>query len=96
MYQEWRRKARAGLRQLQDSYLQLFQSTRLFRVYSPTVIPGLLQTEGYARALLSGNARILEIPDDSAEAAGARAGRSRIIHHAGRRYVFVIEEAARR
>ncbi|MFE2556683.1 helix-turn-helix domain-containing protein [Streptomyces sp. NPDC059352] len=95
-YQEWRKKARAGLRQLQDSYLQLFQSTQLFRVYSPTVIPGLLQTEGYTRALLSGNARVLDIPDDSAEAATARAERSQIIHRAGRRFVFVIEESALR
>ncbi|MFE5710500.1 helix-turn-helix domain-containing protein [Streptomyces sp. NPDC056501] len=96
MYQEWRKKARAGLRQLQDGYLQLFRSTRLFRVYSPTAIPGLLQTEGYTRALLSGNAQMLDIPDDSAEAADARAERSQIIHQAGHRFVFVIEEAALR
>ncbi|RSS59588.1 helix-turn-helix transcriptional regulator [Streptomyces sp. WAC01280] len=96
MYQEWRRKARTGLRQLQDSYLQLFASTQLFRVYSPTVIPGLLQTEGYTRALLSGNARLLGIADDSAEAAVARAERSQIIHRAGHRFVFVIEEGALR
>ncbi|MFF9199945.1 helix-turn-helix domain-containing protein [Streptomyces sp. NPDC014779] len=97
MYQEWRKRARTGLRQLQSSYLQLFQATRLFRVYSPTAIPGLLQTEGYTRALLSGNARLLGIPDDSAEAAAARAERSQIIHQAGRRrFVFVLEESALR
>lgn len=96
MYQEWRRKARTGLRQLQSSYRDLFNATRHFRVYSPTLIPGLLQTEGYTRAVLSSNAGLLGIPNDSAEAAAARAERSQIIHHAGRRFVFVIEECALR
>ncbi|MET9953494.1 helix-turn-helix transcriptional regulator [Streptomyces sp. NPDC006339] len=97
MYQEWRRRARTGLRQLQSSYLSLFQATSLFRVYSPTLVPGLLQTEGYTRALLASNARLLGVPDDSAEAAAARVERSQIIHHAGhRRFVFVIEESALR
>ncbi|MFH8717522.1 helix-turn-helix domain-containing protein [Streptomyces zaomyceticus] len=97
MYQEWRKRARTGLRRLQNSYLQLFEATRLFRVYSPTAVPGLLQTDGYTRALLSGNARLLGIPDDSAEAAAARTARSQIIHQAGRRrFVFVLEESVLR
>lgn len=91
---EWRRKVRAGLRHLQASYTGLYQSTEVFRVYSPTLVPGLLQTEGYARALLSANARLLEIPDDAEQAASARLERSGVIHQAGHRFVFVIEEAA--
>ncbi|MFI8967092.1 helix-turn-helix domain-containing protein [Streptomyces sp. NPDC053493] len=81
LYQEWRKKARTGLRQLQDSYLTLFRATTLFRVYSPTAIPGLLQTEGYGRSLLAGAARV---------------ERSQIIHRAGHRFVFLVEEAALR
>ncbi|MFE6457258.1 helix-turn-helix domain-containing protein [Streptomyces cinereoruber] len=96
MYQEWRKRARNGLRQLQTSYTNLYQATRLFRIYSPTLVPGVLQTEGYIRALLSSNARLLGIPDDSAEAAAARVERSRIIHRAGHRFVVVIEESALR
>ncbi|MER5183285.1 helix-turn-helix transcriptional regulator [Streptomyces sp. NPDC002896] len=92
MYVEWRRKVRAGLRHLQDSYVQLYRSTSLFRVYSPTLVPGLLQTEGYARALLSANARLLDIPDDAAQAAAARMERSKVIHEAGHRFVLLIEE----
>ncbi|MET9347706.1 helix-turn-helix domain-containing protein [Streptomyces termitum] len=94
MYQEWRRRALSGLRQLQNSYDTLFQATRLFRVYSPTLVPGLLQTEGYIRALLSDNARLLDVPDDSADAAAARVERSQIIHRPGRRFSIVIEESA--
>ncbi|MFC8176279.1 helix-turn-helix domain-containing protein [Streptomyces sp. NPDC057325] len=96
MYQEWRKRAHNGLRQLQTSYTSLFQTTRLFRIYSPTLIPGVLQTEGYTRALLASNARLLGIPDDSTEAAAARMERSQIIHQAGRRFVVVIEESALR
>ncbi|MEH0428859.1 helix-turn-helix transcriptional regulator [Streptomyces stelliscabiei] len=96
MYTEWRRRTRMGLRQLQDSYVQLFRSTSLFRVYSPTLVPGLLQTAGYSHALLSSNARLLGIPDDAEEAAAARAERSKVIHEPGHRFVLVIEEGTLR
>jgi transcriptional regulator with XRE-family HTH domain len=94
LYAEWRRRVRTGLRQLQESYLDLYRATADFRVYSPTLIPGLLQTEGYAHALLKANAELLDIPDDSEQAAAARVQRSRIISDGGRRFLFLIEEAA--
>ncbi|WP_333767751.1 helix-turn-helix domain-containing protein [Streptomyces sp. IBSBF 2435] len=96
MYMEWRRKLRAGLAQLQHSYVPLFRSTKLFRVYSPTLVPGLLQTEGYAAGLLSTITEFRDIPNDVAAAVVARLERSRILHEAGRRFVFVIDEAALR
>ncbi|WP_217206666.1 helix-turn-helix transcriptional regulator [Streptomyces sp. AC550_RSS872] len=95
-YSEWRRKARGGLKRLQNSVAELHRSTELFRVYSPALVPGFLQTEGYARAVLSANARLLGIPDDSAEAAVARVERSRIIHEPGHRFVLLIEESVLR
>lgn len=96
MYVEWRRKTRAGLKQLQNSYLPLFKSTKLFRVYSATLVPGLLQTEGYATGLLSSITEFRDIPDDVAEAVAARLTRSQILHEPGRRFVLLIEEAALR
>ncbi|MEV1025842.1 helix-turn-helix transcriptional regulator [Streptomyces sp. NPDC050264] len=96
LYTEWRRRTRHGLRQLQDSYLELFRATRLFRVYTPTLVPGLLQTEGYAQALLSLNADLLEAPNDAEAAAKARVERSRIIHQSGHRFLLVMEESALR
>ncbi|MEV6173556.1 helix-turn-helix transcriptional regulator [Streptomyces sp. NPDC051954] len=92
LYVEWRRKVRAGLKRLQDSYVELYRSTELFRIYSPTLVPGLLQTQGYAHALLSANARLLGLPDDADEAAVARTERSKIIHEPGHRFVMLIEE----
>lgn len=94
MYTEWRRKMRTGLRQLQDSYVELFRQTRLFRVYSARIIPGLLQTEGYAAGLLRGIARFHDAPDDAAAAAAARVDRSRVIYEPGHRFLLLIEEAA--
>lgn len=93
LYREWRQRVRTGLAKLQDSYVELYRSTELLRVYSPVLVPGLLQTEGYARALLSTNARFLDVPDDGAEAAAARLERSQVIHEPGHRYLFLIEEA---
>ncbi|KOU66417.1 DNA-binding protein [Streptomyces sp. MMG1533] len=95
MYTEWRHQIRSGLKSLQDSAVQFFHETQLFRVYSSTLVPGLLQTEGYAAGVLGISARFRELPiDDSAEAAGARVDRSRVIHEPGHRFVLVVEEAA--
>ncbi|GGS05547.1 transcriptional regulator [Streptomyces aureoverticillatus] len=96
MYVEWRRKVRAGLKQLQNSYLPLFKATKLFRVYSSTLVPGLLQTEGYAMGLLSSITDFRDIPNDVAQAVAARLERSRILHEPGRRFVLLVEESALR
>ncbi|KAB8167069.1 helix-turn-helix domain-containing protein [Streptomyces sp. 3MP-14] len=94
MYTEWRRSMRTGLRQLQESYGELFEATETFRVYSTRIVPGILQTEGYAAALLRGIARFHRAPDDVDDAAAARVERSRIVHQPGHRFILVVEEAA--
>ncbi|MFF2852911.1 helix-turn-helix domain-containing protein [Streptomyces sp. NPDC058001] len=95
MYTEWRHQVRGGLKRLQDSAVQFFHETELFRVYSSTLVPGLLQTEGYAAGVLEISANFRELPiDDSAEAARARVERSRVIHEPGHRFTLLIEEAA--
>lgn len=97
MYSEWRHQVRSGMKQLQDSWVQFFHETSLFRVYSSTMVPGLLQTEGYAAALLSTIADFRDVPvNDGPEAAAARVERSRVIHEPGHRFVLLIEEAALR
>ncbi|MGW3442161.1 helix-turn-helix domain-containing protein [Streptomyces sp. NPDC001076] len=95
LYTEWRNQVREGLAALQTREPRLFQDTELFRVYSSTLVPGLLQTEGYAAGVLAISAHFRDVPvDDSAEAARARVQRSRVIHEAGHRFVFVVEEDA--
>lgn len=94
MYRQWRHQVRAGLRHIQDSRVGFFRSTETFRLYSSSLVPGLLQTEGYAAAVLGIAADAYELgTDDSAEAAHARIERSRIVHEPGHRFGVVIEEA---
>ncbi|WP_043668363.1 Scr1 family TA system antitoxin-like transcriptional regulator [Streptomyces xylophagus] len=97
MYREWRHQVRNGLRQLQEGSARLFEDTELFRVYSATLVPGLLQTEGYAAGVLARAARFRDVPvDDSAAAARARVERSRVLYEPGRRFVLVMEEGVLR
>ncbi|MET9134076.1 helix-turn-helix domain-containing protein [Streptomyces antibioticus] len=97
MYRQWRDQVRSGLRHLQESRAKAFRTTELFRIYSSSLVPGLLQTEGYAAAVLGISAHVNGLPvDDSAEAAQARVERSRLIHEPGHRVVAVIEEAVLR
>ncbi|WP_415947755.1 helix-turn-helix domain-containing protein [Streptomyces sp. KLOTTS4A1] len=94
MYRQWRDQVRAGLRHIQETKGRAFRNTESFRVYSSSIVPGLLQTEGYALAVLGIAARVHGLTDDdSAEAARARLERSRIIHEPGRVFVVVVEES---
>ncbi|MET9495877.1 helix-turn-helix transcriptional regulator [Streptomyces sp. NPDC006552] len=96
MYTEWRQHVRQGLKELQISTgRRLFTDSSLFRVYSATLVPGLLQTVGYAAGVLHISARSHDLEvDDSPEAAHARIERSKILYEQGRRFLFVIEEAS--
>ncbi|MET9607349.1 helix-turn-helix transcriptional regulator [Streptomyces sp. NPDC006512] len=92
MYSEWRHQVQE-LSKLQNSWPKIFAETRLFRIYSSTLVPGLLQTHGYAGGLLDTIARFRGCPEAGEEAAQARVDRSRIIHDPGRRAVLVVEES---
>ncbi|WP_327236331.1 helix-turn-helix transcriptional regulator [Streptomyces sp. NBC_01317] len=92
MYVEWRRMQRTGLRRLQQANAPLYGRTRLFRVYCAQVVPGLLQTQDYAHALLSLIADFRGLPNDVGEAAAARVDRSHLIRDGLHRVVVLIEE----
>ncbi|MFJ4787186.1 helix-turn-helix domain-containing protein [Streptomyces sp. NPDC088794] len=96
MYVEWRRLQRTGLRRLQESYVPLFDRTQVFRVYCSNVVPGLLQTDEYAAALLGSIAAFRETPDDVTDAVAARIERSRVIREGGHRFALLVEEAVLR
>ncbi|MFI5995745.1 helix-turn-helix domain-containing protein [Streptomyces sp. NPDC051362] len=96
MYVEWRRLQRTGLRRLQESYVPLFERTKVFRIYCSNVVPGLLQTDGYARALLGSIAAFRETPNDVSEAVAARMERSRVIREGDHRFALLVEESVLR
>ncbi|MFD7646413.1 helix-turn-helix domain-containing protein [Streptomyces albidoflavus] len=93
MYMEWRRLQRAGLKNLQNSYVPAYAKTTAFRVYSSTVVPGMLQTEDYARAMLDSVAAFHGGVDDVEEAVQARMARSAMVRNSARRVVVVLEES---
>ncbi|GAA2135347.1 helix-turn-helix transcriptional regulator [Kitasatospora kazusensis] len=96
MYVEWRRLTRTGLRRLQESAVPLYERTRLFRAYSSRVVPGVLQTEAYATALLTTVADFRRTPNDVAEAVAARLARSHVIREGNHRFAIVVEESVLR
>lgn len=96
MYTEWRRTQPAGLRRNQESRIPLFERTRLFKAYCSAVIPGLVQTEDYAKALLASIAAFHDTRDDAVEAAAARMRRNRVVRDGTRRIALVLEEAVLR
>ncbi|MFF0965393.1 helix-turn-helix domain-containing protein [Streptomyces sp. NPDC003703] len=93
---EWKRLQRTGLRRLQESTADLYGQTKTFRVYVSDVIPGFLQTAGYASALLTSIADFRGTPDDVSEAVAARMRRNEVLHKGGHRFSFVLEESVLR
>ncbi|SNS51200.1 helix-turn-helix domain-containing protein [Actinacidiphila glaucinigra] len=92
MYREWRHLQRTGMVRNQTSDVPLYQRTRHMRVYCSNVIPGLLQTQGYAEALLGTIAELFETPNDATEAATARVERSKVLHDGSKRFALIVEE----
>ncbi|MFJ8442779.1 DUF5753 domain-containing protein [Kitasatospora griseola] len=96
LYVEWRRITRTGLRHAQEARVPLYVRTSHFRAYSSRVVPGALQTKGYASALLRMVADVRQTPDDVSDAVDARLARSRLVYEGGRRLVAVVEESVLR
>jgi transcriptional regulator with XRE-family HTH domain len=93
---EWQRVFRAGFHPRQNELAEQDQKTRFFRVFEATLIPGLLQTAGYARARLSEGVRIFGLPHDVDEGVAARMRRQDIFYRPEKRFHFVLTEAALR
>ncbi|KDN80719.1 helix-turn-helix domain-containing protein [Kitasatospora cheerisanensis] len=92
-YVEWRRLERSGLKQPQQAVRPLFDRTRRFRMYQSWVIPGLLQTAEYTRAVLN---TVLALRggghDDVDDAVAVRMDRQGILRSGDHRFAFLIEE----
>ncbi|MEV7088861.1 helix-turn-helix transcriptional regulator [Streptomyces sp. NPDC093085] len=95
-YAEWQRQLRTGLASHQRVITQLDARTRLFRAFEPTVVPGLLQTAGYARERFAQGVPTLDVPHDVDEAVRVRTQRQEILYRPDKRFHFVLTEAALR
>ncbi|MFB7474571.1 DUF5753 domain-containing protein [Kitasatospora sp. NPDC056184] len=97
-YVEWRRMERFGLRHAQESVLPLWERTRRFRIYSPWLIPGPVQTAAYIRAVLTAIRDRRGLADDLEDAVRVRLDKQeRALHGLGaRRFAVLLEESTLR
>ncbi len=93
---EWQRQLRGGLRPHQHQLAEIDARTRLFRVFEPATIPGLLQTAGYARARFGEGVVLFSMPDDVDYAVRTRMQRQELLYRQDKRFHFVLTEAALR
>jgi transcriptional regulator with XRE-family HTH domain len=91
-FAEWRRMIRGGIKRRQQASAAVYDRARLFRIYEPAVIPGLLQTREYAVAVLSTSINFFRVPDDAEESADARLERQRVLTHGDRRFHMLLGE----
>lgn len=96
MWVEWRRMERTGLKRAQEARLPLYEHTRQFRAYASWVLPGLIQTEGYTRAVLRAVQQRRGLVDDVDAAVTARMARQRVLRRGGRAAAFLVEESVLR
>jgi Domain of unknown function (DUF5753) len=89
----WRALHGPNFRRHQQELQRMERTATTIRTYQPAVIPGLLQTAGYARAVLEVNRYGLE---DIADAVKSRVERQAVLYDNGKSFGFVITEAALR
>ncbi|MFI7337072.1 helix-turn-helix domain-containing protein [Streptomyces sp. NPDC050085] len=92
MYREWRQLHRNGMRHVHQQSRPLYERTRVFRFYSSSVLPSLLQEQGYAQGLLRMMTAFQGTPDDVDAAVQARLSRARLLHHGPRTLCALMEE----
>ncbi|MEZ0067195.1 hypothetical protein ABIA32_003208 [Streptacidiphilus sp. MAP12-20] len=95
-YVTWRRSLRAGHAPRQRVGMELDRGTSVLRVFESAMVPGLLQTAEYARALFTSLVALQGTPDDVPQAVEARMERQRSLYHPGHEFHFVLTTAALR
>jgi hypothetical protein len=91
-FAEWRRIMRSGTRRRQEASAAVYERARLFRIYEPAVVPGLLQTREYAVSILLTFIDFVRAPQDAEEGADARLERQRVLTHGDRRFHMLLGE----
>jgi transcriptional regulator with XRE-family HTH domain len=91
-FAEWRRIMRSGTRRRQEASAAVYERARLFRIYEPQVIPGLLQTREYAVSVLLTFIDFVRAPQDAEDGADARIARQSVLTHGDRRFHMLLGE----
>jgi len=75
----WWHPHRQALKPGFDSYIGLEAEASLVRSYEPLVVPGLMQTEPYARAVIEATS-VVQTPSTVEETVSVRIARQRLLH----------------
>jgi len=95
VHHSWRGRLRGGHAAVQDDYDRRVRAAARIRNSAPVILPGLLQTAGYARAIMEHVAELWGTTDPDA-AVEARMRRQEVLYDQSRTFEFVITEAALR
>ncbi|WP_406674473.1 helix-turn-helix transcriptional regulator [Nonomuraea sp. N2-4H] len=95
-HDDWKQRHRSGLAALQEDVRDLEARTKLFRVFEPGIIVGLLQTSEYARHVFRKVKRLYSAADQIDAAVRVRMQRQEILYDRTRTFRFVVTEAALR
>ncbi len=95
MYVEWRKMERSGLKWAQESVLPLWERTQRFRIYSPWLIPGPVQTASYITALLTSIRNRRGLIDDVPAAVRVRVQKQQVVY-GNHTFAILLEESALR
>ncbi|WP_433732470.1 helix-turn-helix domain-containing protein [Nocardia sp. CA-129566] len=93
-YMEMRRLLSTGTGRGQDELVKLAERTRLTRIYQNVLIPGILQTSEYARAILERSITRHRLPDDIDAGIAKRMERQQFLYHGDRRFHVLVAEQA--
>lgn len=96
MWTEWRRMERAGFRGARQSVTPLFDEAREYHAYSSCLLPAVVQTPEYIRAVLRAVAARRELPedpDDIQASVDGQVARQAALRDPRRRFSLLIEES---
>ncbi|WP_410641231.1 helix-turn-helix domain-containing protein [Amycolatopsis sp. lyj-346] len=93
---EWQRVLKAGMVGHQLELSEQDAKTKLYRSFEPAVVPGLLQTPEYARALFSRAVTVHRVPNDVSDAVAKRMQRQEMLYRTDKAFHFVITEGTLR
>ncbi|WP_219471249.1 helix-turn-helix domain-containing protein [Nonomuraea rhizosphaerae] len=95
-HDDWKQRHRSGLAALQEDIRDLEARTKLFRVFEPSLVIGLLQTSEYARHVFRKVRRLYSAADQIDAAVRVRMQRQEILYDRNRTFRFVVTEPALR
>lgn len=90
----WRQEIRAGLRALQEDMSEVLAKAASIRIVDVGVVPGLLQTADYARAVLEAVAALHGGVDDITDAVRTRMQNQQVLYSPGKTIEILMTESA--